>query len=64
MKTCKNCGLEIVWEGMMVKVEGGYICHPDCGGDSGTVVAAASRGPRPAGEAKNEKRTPRNRRNY
>ncbi len=54
MKTCKNCGLNIVWEGMMVKVEGGFICHPDCQGDSGTGVAAATHGPRPAGKAEVE----------
>ena len=51
MKTCKNCGLKIVWEGMMIKVEDGFICHPNCGGDSGTVVAAAPREPQPSGKA-------------
>ncbi len=54
MKTCKNCGLKIAWEGMMVEVEGGFICHPDCRGGSGTVVTAAPHGPRPAGKAEAE----------
>ena len=33
----------------MIKIEGGFICHPDCRGGAGVV--AAPREPRPSGKA-------------
>ena len=42
MKTCENCGLGIIWEGMIVETKTGHICHPDCKPDQGAPAKVRS----------------------